>query len=93
MYAKLALCYQSGALNFKESRKSEYMKAHGSIDCLVRGCCQTDSLKHVGECYGYKTKPVKGGNHEQWYEYLLNLEEERVKLFGAKYSLLNFKKV
>ena len=93
VYAKMALCYHTGAMNFKYNRKSEYMKAQGSLDCLVRGCGQIDSLSHVSRCYGYKIRPNLSGTHEQWYEYLLGLEEERVKSFGAKYSLLNFKKV
>ena len=93
MYAKLALCFQTGSLNVKVNRKREYMKAQGSLECLVRGCCQLDSIQHIKNCYGYKSRPNVSGTHEQWYEYLVSLENERVSLFGAKYSLINFKKV
>ena len=84
--AKLAVCYQTGCLNIKTQRRSEYMTKQGSVDCLVPGCCQEDSLRHMEECYGYSEKPVKGGNHDDWYNYLVRLEGERVKLFGAKFS-------
>ena len=93
LLAKLALCYEIGSLNLKKSRKHEYLKSQGSLDCLVPGCCQQDSLQHIIDCYGYSEKPVKGGNYEDWYQFLVRIEGERVKKFGAKYSLINFKKV
>ena len=93
MIAKLSLCWATGAMNFKKSRRHEYMKAHGNLDCLVPGCCQEDSLDHVQTCYGYTVRPKEDGNHEDWREYLTKLETERIKKFGARYSLLNFKKV
>ena len=91
--SKLAVCYQAGSLNLKASRRNEYLTKQGSIECLVPGCCQDDSLAHIQECYGYQEKPIKGGNHNDWYDYLVRLEYERVRLFGARYSMTNFKKV
>ncbi len=91
--AKLSLCWASGALNFKKSRRHEYLSKHGNLDCLTPGCCQVDSLEHVQLCYGYSERPKQGGNHEDWSDFLLRLERERVRKFGPRYSLVNFKKV
>ena len=91
--AKLSLCCASGSLNFKRSRRHEYMRKHGNLDCLTPGCCQVDSLEHVQICYGYAERPKANGNHEDWSDFLMRLEQERVWKFGARYSLVNFKKV
>ena len=60
MIARLCLCYYSGSMNFKNSRRHEYMNKHENLDCLVQGCCQVDSLEHVG----YQEKPKSDRNNE-----------------------------
>ena len=75
--AKLALLHEIGELNFRANRKWESIKKLGTIECLVPGCGQEDSLEHVQECYGYSTKFKDNFSPMEWIEYLNNLDLER----------------
>ena len=75
--AKLALLHEIGELNFRANRKWESLKKLGTIECLVPGCCQEDSLEHVQECYGYSTKFKDNFSPTEWIKYLSDLDLER----------------
>ena len=79
--AKLTLLHEIGELNFRANRKWESIKKLGTIECLVPGCCQEDSLQHVQECYGCSTKFKDSFSPLEWIEYLSNLDMERFSKF------------
>ena len=75
--AKCALLYEIGELNFRANRRSESMRKFGTIECVVPGCGQDDTLSHAHECCGYSTKYREDFNPHEWVEYLSQLDLER----------------
>ena len=75
--AKCALLYEIGELNFRSNRKWESLKKIGTIECLVPGCGQDDSLEHVKQCHGYSTKFRDDFSPMELVEYLSQLDNER----------------
>ena len=87
--AKLMVCYETGELNFRRSRRQEALKKYGSYECLVPFCREDDSLEHVQKCPGYTARVKDGAGPYEFIEYLTELELERNKRFNR--SLINFK--
>ena len=70
-----------GELNFLVNRRGEAMKLHGGTQCLVKVCCQSDSLFHVMECFGYSTKYNPALGLKGLALYLVDLNRERNEKF------------
>ena len=81
--ARCALLYEIGELNFRAFKRSESMRKFGTIECVVPGCGQDDTLSHAHECYGYSTKYREDFNPYEWVEYLSQLDLERFSKYKA----------
>ena len=86
--AKCALVYEIGELNFRTNRKYESLKKYGTLECVVPGCCQLDTLDHAMQCYGYSTKYKEGSSPTAWFEYISALDLERFQKY--KTSLIKY---
>ena len=74
----------TGELNFLTNRKGEASRLHGGTHCLVKVCCEEDTLQHVAECFGYTTRyDSRSGSLKQMAEYLTELNKERTQKFGV----------
>ena len=87
--AKCALLHKAGELNFRANRRNESMKRYGTIECVVPGCGQPDTLQHAMECYGYVTKFKEGGSPHEWVEFLSELDLERFKKYKTSLTRFN----
>ena len=81
--ARCALLYEIGELNFRANRRSESMRKFGTIECVVPGCGQVDTLSHAHECFGYSTKYREDFNPLEWVEYLSQLDLERFSKYKS----------
>ena len=88
--AKCALIYEIGELNFRTNRKQESLKKYGTLECVVPGCCQEDTLEHAKTCYGYDTKYRDDMSPQEWVTYLSDLDIERFRKY--KTSLIKYNK-
>ena len=88
--AKCALLFETGELNFRTNRKYESLKEFGTLECVVPGCCQLDTLDHAKVCYGYSTVYRDNFSPHEWVQYLSDLDIERFRRY--KTSLTRFKK-
>ena len=87
--AKIALYYDIGELNLRSNRRHESCKKYGGIQCVVPGCVEDDTLKHLQECHGYSSKFVDDGLPETWIKYLCQIDRERFQKY--KTSLIDFR--
>ena len=87
--AKCTLLYEAGELNFRANRKYESLKRYGSIECVVPGCHQDDTLEHALECYGYSTKFKEGGSPHEWAKFLSDLDVERFRKYRTSLTRFN----
>ena len=79
--SKLMLALMIGELNLLTNRSKEYLKTHGSTDCLIKVCGGQDDLDHVSQCFGYTARPGYDGSEKSQAEYLVELHKERTKKF------------
>ena len=76
-----------GELNFRKNRKYEALKKYGSTQCLEPACMEDDTLEHMNQCFGYQTKLKDDAGPYEIIEYLVELDQERMRKFRR--SLLN----
>ena len=88
--AKCALLYEIGELNFRTNRKQESLKEFGTLECVVPGCCQLDTLEHAHLCHGYSTVYRDNFSPHEWVKYLSDLDLERFRKYHT--SLTRFKR-
>ena len=87
--AKCALLYEAGELNFRTNRRNEALKKYGTLDCVVPGCGEPDTLEHIMECHGYSTKFKQGGSPHEWIEFLSTIDLERFKKYRTSLTRFN----
>ena len=81
--AKCALLFEIGELNFRTNRKWEALKKFGTLECVVPGCGQDDTLEHIKTCYGYSTKYRDDFSPHEWVRYLSNIDLERFSKYKS----------
>ena len=89
--SKLMLALMIGELNFLTNRKNENIKKLGSTHCFVGVCGGEDTLDHVSQCFGYKSTLREDGSERSQVDYLIELNEERMKKY--KRPLIYYEKV
>ena len=85
------LALMIGELNFLTNRKNENIKKLGSTHCFVGVCGGEDTLDHVSQCFGYKSTLKEDGSERSQVDYLVELNEERLKKY--KRPLIYYEKV
>lgn len=83
MEARMLFQYYVGELNFRTNRRKEAMSKFGGTQCLFGVCCGEDSLAHITECFGYRTRPPPNLREEDLSDYLLELHRERIQRWKA----------
>ena len=88
--AKLFLAYKTGGLRFKNESKGEFLKRFGDLKCFIKGCNGLDTLEHVKNCRGYRSKYVGPGwewedlqSINKTVSYLVDLNRERQIRFNC----------
>ena len=84
MEARAITVMRTGNLIFKNWAHYKFSKKHmGDDRCMVPTCRERDTLNHVMKCEYYDTKFTQiHGNVKDWAEYLVALNNERIKKFG-----------